>query len=384
MLNPVDDGTYGSLGESSAVVEREMDPEDTDLSSSPAQKSRRIRGHRKARVTRFGGQEEKGEGDIHISLHNTELGSSGYRLQGNLEHKDSGSNLGSDSRLEKRGSRSRLGGRQESLDTSEANFDRGMLSTKQKTRFIQKSRRALHQPTLAGTAMFQNTMLGGGMFQNTMIGDRRALDGGRRSGGVLRSLTRRSLHKKDKPKPRKISEPSLSRRSTSRVPDPLKKQKHTFMYSMLNPSSKKPQAEAYKYTVTALILIDTLMFIISTENIMKPYERLFDIEGGVVSCLFAAEWMARVYVAPQSRKYRDPVLGRLAYITSLPSLIDLIAWSPFFIRLFFWNEYPKLTYLRVFRLLRILKTESYSDACSSAWRVIRFNSEILVVAVIMC
>ena len=42
---------------------------------------------------------------------------------------------------------------------------------------------------------------------------------------------------------------------------------------------------------------------------------------------------------------------------------------------------PTLTYVRAFRLLRILKTEGFTEAIKSVVRVFRYNSEILYVAV---
>lgn len=68
-------------------------------------------------------------------------------------------------------------------------------------------------------------------------------------------------------------------------------------------------------------------------------------------------------------------------ITS-PALIDAVATFPYFLEhLTGWNL-PTLTYLRAFRLLRILKTESFSEASKSVYRVFKYNSEILHVA--MC
>jgi hypothetical protein len=45
---------------------------------------------------------------------------------------------------------------------------------------------------------------------------------------------------------------------------------------------------------------------------------------------------------------------------------------------------PNLTWIRFFRLLRILKTGSYTRSMETVWRVIYYNSEILYVALNMC
>lgn len=75
------------------------------------------------------------------------------------------------------------------------------------------------------------------------------------------------------------------------------------------------------------------------------------------------------------------VKGRLRYMLTTHALIDLTATAPYFVEKFSGLNLPTLTYLRSFRLLRILKTQGFAKAINSVCRVIRFNSEILFVAV---
>jgi len=70
-------------------------------------------------------------------------------------------------------------------------------------------------------------------------------------------------------------------------------------------------------------------------------------------------------------------------MVSFSAIVDACATLPFFIELIFQVELPRLTYLRFFRLLRILKTESFSKAMDSLVRVIYYNREILYVALIL-
>jgi hypothetical protein len=74
------------------------------------------------------------------------------------------------------------------------------------------------------------------------------------------------------------------------------------------------------------------------------------------------------------------MMGRLRYLITSPALLDAIATFPYFLEQFTGWELPTLTYLRAFRLLRILKTESFSEASKSVYRVFKYNSEILYVA----
>ncbi|GAB5365556.1 hypothetical protein AAMO2058_001068500 [Amorphochlora amoebiformis] len=177
---------------------------------------------------------------------------------------------------------------------------------------------------------------------------------------------------------------SKKQRSNHRSPDPPRIP-HTWVFSMLNPGSKKPQARAYKYFITFVIIVDAFLFVISTiPEIDVNYKHSLYYEEAVVSMLFCVEYITRLVVITQSRQYRHPCFGRMKYVLSGSAIIDLISFAPFIIELSSAQNLPTLTYIRMLRLVRILKTDSYAEACNSAARVLRFNSEILIVAFLMC
>lgn len=163
--------------------------------------------------------------------------------------------------------------------------------------------------------------------------------------------------------------------------------RHSYIYSMLNPRSNRTQAVIYKYFIATVILVDLLFFIISTEpHLTKKQIHFFKIAEGVTSTIFLIEYMLRLCVCTESRRYGrfGPVLGRLRYLVTPAALIDALATFPFFIERFTGWDLPTLTYLRVFRLLRIMKTQSYAKAFDAVNRVIYYNAEILYVALMVC
>ncbi len=68
---------------------------------------------------------------------------------------------------------------------------------------------------------------------------------------------------------------------------------------------------------------------------------------------------------------------------SFQGAIDSFATLPFFIELITGVDLPTLTYLRVFRLVRITRTRSYTKAVDAVGRVLYFNREILHVAALL-
>ena len=167
----------------------------------------------------------------------------------------------------------------------------------------------------------------------------------------------------------------------------LVEQKHSPLYILLDESSEVWYSEIFKRFISTLIIVDLIAFVISTESqIYEEFWVLFRIVEGISSCIFLAEYVARVSVCIEHKKFGDfgPIMGRLRWMCTFHAVIDIIATVPFFIFLITRWNLPNFTYLRVFRVLRILKTEAYSRAFSACYRVVYFNREILSVGILIC
>jgi len=166
----------------------------------------------------------------------------------------------------------------------------------------------------------------------------------------------------------------------------VRKQRHSFMYTMLNSNSRQRQAVIFKKAMTLIILIDVAFFIASTEPGYGKHS-IFYYEEAVVSTFFLVEYIIRLVTITESQKYRKlgPIMGRLKYMCSFHALVDAFATFPFFLEILMGGEknLPHLTYIRFFRLMRILRTDSLGKAIDSLQRVLYYNREILYVAGVM-
>ena len=173
---------------------------------------------------------------------------------------------------------------------------------------------------------------------------------------------------------------SSSRSSSSR-------HHHSWIYTMLNPRSTKFQAKVFKNFIATIIVVDLIFFILSTDPNYTDYGIFHHVEG-ITSTIFLIEYILRLITCMESRSYQEygPIIGRLKYCVTGGALVDALATFPFFIELCFRGsiELPTLTYVRIFRLLRILKTEAYAKAFDALWRVFYYNREILSVAGLVC
>jgi len=174
---------------------------------------------------------------------------------------------------------------------------------------------------------------------------------------------------------------SRGRLGVSAVNQPKPK---SFLYSMMNPRSTEWQAVAFKWFIAIVISSDLVAFIMSTDpDFDQQYAEIFISLEGIASSIFLMEYISRIIVVTESVKYGNmgPIKGRLRYMMTTPALLDFVATVPYFLEHFSGHSLPTLTYLRSFRLLRILKTEGFSESTRSVYRVLRYNSEILLVGV---
>jgi len=168
---------------------------------------------------------------------------------------------------------------------------------------------------------------------------------------------------------------------------------HTYVYLMMRPKSTHAGAMLYRCGITTLILSNVIAFIAESDKaIAEKYSTFFEEFEGFSSCLFMLEYIARVIVVGESKKYAqyDAAHARMAYMVTFPAIVDLVSSSPWFIET---GAYlicqkslvlPNLTWLRVLRLFRLLKNSMVFEAFDVFARVLYFNAEILILSVILC
>jgi voltage-gated potassium channel len=162
---------------------------------------------------------------------------------------------------------------------------------------------------------------------------------------------------------------------------------HSFVYLLLHPRCKNPEAKLFKTFITCVILFDLFAFILSTEaSLYESNKLLFHTLEGITSTIFLLEYIARLVTITENARYGSmgPIRGRLKWMTTVSAVVDLLATLPFFINVSTAWQVPSLSYTRIFRVLRLLKTDGYRRAFGACYRVIYYNREILYVAVLVC
>lgn len=135
----------------------------------------------------------------------------------------------------------------------------------------------------------------------------------------------------------------------------------------------------FEYFIFALIIANVGAFMAGTVSTLEPLTRertgaLWFFELASVA-VFSLEYLLRFYAAGQNPKHAG-VVGRLRFIVTFYSIVDLVSILPFFIAFAIPGDQRGSTFLRALRLLRMFKGESYTKAFTVFDDVIRANSEV--------
>ncbi len=115
---------------------------------------------------------------------------------------------------------------------------------------------------------------------------------------------------------------------------------------------KKMQRRRLNLLLVGVILLSVAVAVLDTEPMISVSLRpLFWWLDLVFLGVFGAEYLARLWTAPERPQYAHPVWGRLRWMVSPAALVDLLALAP---ALIFTGATPAYLF-RLFRLLRILR-----------------------------
>ena len=125
-----------------------------------------------------------------------------------------------------------------------------------------------------------------------------------------------------------------------------------FIIQLHQTNNKFNQVQKFIFIV---IILSILSVVLETEeNIYIKYSEVFYYLNYFFAFFFGIEYFLRVLTCHYRKNFKG-VNGKLRYIISFYSLIDLIAFLPFFI----FPEYNELFLLRIFRLIRLFKLANF-------------------------
>lgn len=153
------------------------------------------------------------------------------------------------------------------------------------------------------------------------------------------------------------------------------------IYDMLLETDTRSAARRFinSFLVAAIVTTVAAVALETMESLRASYSAIFTAIEFVAVAIFTIDYALRWWVAPEGdpRGAAQPWRARLRYAVSPFGIIDLLAVLPFFLDLVL-PVHPD--WLRVLRLLRLLKMARYAPGLSLFVAVIRAESKPLLAA----
>ena len=150
-----------------------------------------------------------------------------------------------------------------------------------------------------------------------------------------------------------------------------------------NRVSRYPGSRLLSNFIVALIIANGIVVIVEsnpeTYSAYRDFFHAFEIFSVIV---FSLEYSARLWIAADQPRFAgmSSWRARLHYALTPMALVDLLAIAPFFLSLFIHID---LRYLRLFRLLRLLKLSHYFDGLHVFGAVLRREANTIAGALMI-
>lgn len=154
------------------------------------------------------------------------------------------------------------------------------------------------------------------------------------------------------------------------------------VYLLLDPADGGTMWDKVVNTfIVTLILLNIFAVIVETvDSVYEPYQEFFHRFDQFSVAVFSVEYLLRLWSCTAAETYKHPVRGRLAYLISTGSLIDLVAVLPFYLPLITTYDLRFIRILRLLRFFRFFKLSRYLNASKVIKRVLASKKEELVIS----
>jgi voltage-gated potassium channel len=154
------------------------------------------------------------------------------------------------------------------------------------------------------------------------------------------------------------------------------------VHSLLDGEARTRGAAAVRVVMVAAIVLNAVAIVLTTvKSLHAAYGYLFDAMDDTAVVLFALDYGARIWTAPEGEpaNSHSPWSVRLAYIGSALGIVDLIAMLPLFLEPFVRSDSD---WVRVLRLVAVAKITRYAPPLQLFIAVIRSEAQVLLSALL--
>lgn len=148
------------------------------------------------------------------------------------------------------------------------------------------------------------------------------------------------------------------------------------IYGILEPGDE--DSRYFDPFIMGLIVLNVIAVVLETVDwLYARYSLLFHAFEVFSVSVFTVEYILRVWSCTVDPNFKDPIFGRLRFMATPLSIVDLLAVLPFYLPVAS-TDLRFVRALRLFRLFRVLKLARYSESIQTFMEVLRLKREELM------
>jgi voltage-gated potassium channel len=154
------------------------------------------------------------------------------------------------------------------------------------------------------------------------------------------------------------------------------------VFAMLEPTGHSGRLHSYidNFVVFWIALSITCVVFETVASVRSLFAVEFEVIDVMAFTIFTIEYIARVYTAPENPKFKHLRMPHWAHVRTGQAIIDLLAILPFILESLF-SQHVDLRFLRVFRLMRMLKLTRYTSAMETLFKVVMREWQVIFASV---
>ncbi len=154
------------------------------------------------------------------------------------------------------------------------------------------------------------------------------------------------------------------------------------VFAVLEPTGHSGRLHTYvdNFIVFWVALSITCVIFETVASVRALFAVEFEVIDVMAFTIFTLEYAARVYAAPENPKYKHLRVPQWAHVCTGQAIIDLLAILPFVLESLF-SQHVDLRFLRVFRLMRMLKLTRYTSALETLYKVVMREWQVIFASV---
>ncbi len=154
------------------------------------------------------------------------------------------------------------------------------------------------------------------------------------------------------------------------------------IFALMEPSGHSGRLHYFvdNFIVSLIALSIFCVVIESVDSVHRLFAEQFHWIDVAAFTIFTLEYIARIYSAPEKPIFKDIKWPRWSHVVSGQAMIDLVTILPFIFEHFLPFNLD-LRFLRVFRLMRMLKLTRYNSATQTLFKVFKREWPVMAAAI---